>query len=212
VGNRRNSGVVGVVALFSGPGAWDLLAGLILLVLAGFSLPRRGWRRLPLAVLLVGVAIALFTIGGRAMLTRYAVTVRTPHLPAGGQAVSGVRRSTGNSGVAWPKTTSLPRQPVGPGQAVAAGENCYVTGYAPQTAAHVHVLYYECGRSAYLNDYVAGGADMPGVRGRRGVSSLSLPVPLNGLPGGGVGPVLPAGNAAWPGLPFSRASILMGPA
>ncbi|MDA8337237.1 MAG: hypothetical protein M0Z41_20000 [Peptococcaceae bacterium] len=100
--------LLALVALFFGPGAWDLLAGLILLVLAGFSLLRRGWRRLPLAVLLVGLAIALFTIGGRAMLTRYAVTVRTTHPPAGGQAVSGGRRSTGNSGVTWPTTISLP--------------------------------------------------------------------------------------------------------
>ena len=33
--------------LFMGLGTWDLLAGLILLLLSGFSLLRRGLRRLP---------------------------------------------------------------------------------------------------------------------------------------------------------------------
>jgi hypothetical protein len=108
--------LLALVALFFGPGAWDLLAGLILLLLAGFSLLRRGFRRLPLAVLLVGIAVALFTIGGRAMLARHTVAVQTPSQPAGGQAVPNVQQNNANSSVAWQKTISLPQSPVGLGQ------------------------------------------------------------------------------------------------
>jgi len=401
--------LLALVALLSGPGAWDLVAGLILLLLAGFSLLRRGWRRLPLAVLLVAVAVALFSVGGRAVLNRRPAAVQTPPGTAGTQATPVPGSNSSITGMAWRKTVSLPQSPVGLGQGppgrmwvfearrpglpvdglalvdeaggatvfskslgttagsytvdsgggawvaedgngrvnllafdpanqkvtsyplpasitnvvgladssegmwlvvqgpetglaatrfdpetgnltpfasvspsvqpvqvagtpagrlwvvlqqsgqlvsvgqsgtvrtyaswpgklgqvAADGENCYVTGYAPGTASNVHVLYYEYGRPSYVDDFAVGGtADMPGgvawspgtetvfagfsaiggghglpgVWERRGVSSGSLMVPLGGLPGGGVGPVLPVGNDVWLGLPFSRALILM---
>jgi len=414
--------VLALAFLFMGPGSWDLLAGLIFLLLAGFSFFRRGLRRLPLAVLLAAVAVALFTVGGRAMLARHAAVVQSPPPPGSAQTVlptqqngsvsPGTQQNSAVSTLTWQKTVSLAESPLGLGQGAsgrmwvfesqrpvlsvdklalldeatgstvfsqglgttataftvdsdgnawvaedqngqpvllkydsssfkatsyslpgsvtkvvgladtsegiwlvvqgpgpglsatrfepitntftpfvdltpsagpvqvagtpagrlwvvleqsnqlvsvgnsgvlhnyaawpgklgqvvaANGENCYVTGYAPQTANHVHVLYYEYGRSAYVDDYPIAGADMPGgvtwspntgtvfagyamVGGGHGLpgvwehrlfSSVSVSVPLNGLPGGGTGPLLPAGNGVWLGVPFSRALILMGPA
>ncbi len=105
--------------LGSASGVDPFAAGGVLLAPAGLA-------PASLAVLLTGIAVILFVIGGRAMLARHAAVVRFPSRPSSGQAVIPTQQNNAaspgtqhNSAVPTPalqKTVSLPESPVGLGQ------------------------------------------------------------------------------------------------
>ncbi len=108
-----------LVALFSGGGAWDFGGGVILLLLAGYSVLRRGPRGLVRSVLLAAIAVALFSIGGRALFTRPG-----PVSPAGVPTASNSAIHTGGNPSSTPanpaghwRTVAMPEKPIGLGQA-----------------------------------------------------------------------------------------------